>query len=298
MARNGQFFLARISKAGRLTDRMIGDALAQPAAVTAYKYAWTITDFKKKRVGRIPYYYGKLAKYEPDALVDIVDARTKQVLSRPEPNLAVATSPFVIVPSESVVSYLHVWNHIERHVFRQRLAEVIEASYQRFFVECSIDPIVDLRPFIERLSNLRKVTRIKATVHPPNPLFGPLWDSLKRYLDRRSAKTLTLNESSPESLKTDLMSHVNRIEAEEGGQLAEAEPADVTDAAVLLAADGYGHATVIGQDGSAIVQVRTKDSVVSFKLPRDAPPSVLVKKTLSVVNELNKQRRLQHGKRE
>ena len=43
-----------------------------------------------------------------------------------------------------------------------------------------IEPIVDLRTFVDRVSTLSRIEKINATVVPPNPLFGPVWGRIKR----------------------------------------------------------------------------------------------------------------------
>ena len=52
----------------------------------------------------------------------------------------------------------------------------------------------DLRSFYDRLSLMDSIEVIKAMVKPPNPLFGKLWESLKKYLNDRKLDELQLKE--------------------------------------------------------------------------------------------------------
>ena len=74
------------------------------------------------------------------------------------------------------IVYPHVWNNLQKEQFEKYFCELITEKHENFFVSCMIEPIVDLRTFVDRVSKLSRIEKINATVVPPNPLFDPVWD--------------------------------------------------------------------------------------------------------------------------
>lgn len=67
-------------------------------------------------------------------------------------------------------------------------SSLIQAAYENFFVDCSVEPVADYRAFVEKSDQLERITEMGAKVHPPNPLFGHLWGDLKNYIAHRNAE--------------------------------------------------------------------------------------------------------------
>lgn len=160
-------------------------------------------------------------------------------------------------------------------VFPRRFKSIIEAAYDNFFVDCTIEPITDYRAFLEKLSSLDKITELSAKVHPPNPLFGRLWGSLDKYVKRRQASEVAVRETAANSkgLSTELVKLIERI-LENPSYQPKTEP-DITDAAMLMAADGYGSGRAVGMDGDTEVVVRTNESQKSFLFDKEPAPEML-----------------------
>jgi hypothetical protein len=115
-----------------------------------------------------------LSKYAPDGEVGVVDELTKSEIKQDEPNLLVASTPFLYIPEHSGIVFLSQSGNIDVSVFRRRFSEVIEAYYGGFFVDCDIELISDLKSFSAKLAALDGIFKIEAIISPPNPLFSPL----------------------------------------------------------------------------------------------------------------------------
>jgi hypothetical protein len=168
-----------------------------------------------------------------------------------EPNLIEASSPFIYIPEFSGIAYLHVWNQIDREVFASRFSRIIEESFGSFFVECKIEPITNLEKFLEKLRTIENFMEISAKVNPPNPLFGEAWRSLREYIDRRQLGELRLKEQAGKTgaILTDLPNHINGILSQsESNPYKPEKPIDITDAGILMAADGYGDGKIVGTE--------------------------------------------------
>lgn len=296
MARKGSYYLGRVVKTGALQTNDIKAALRAPESVTRYGSAWTFLDVRELTDGRSSYFFGRLGKYDPDGEVSVVDPYEHKETTQRQPNMTRASSPFLYVPEYSGVSFLHVSNQIEYNTFMNRWAEVVNASHHQLLARCDVDPITDLRSFARKLKSLDGIYRVSATVSPPNPLFGPLWEDLKNYLKSRNTDRMKVEEDSSESepLDTDLPEHVAGIVRQSIDQPYTPDPLPIGDAAILMAADGYGKGYVRGKQGDEFVVIRTTETVRNFSFSRDPDPEELYKKTVGILERIKEERHMEH----
>jgi len=153
---------------------------------------------------------------------------------------------FGYFPECSGIAFLHVWNGIQEDVFQRRFKSIIGAAFDGFFVACDVEPLSDYRAFTSRLKRLSHFTGFSATVYPPSPLFGCLWGSLNNYIDSRNATEITVKEqtSKPNGPKSKIIDLMDRII--ESPNYEPEETPEIGDAAILMAADGYGNGRVVG----------------------------------------------------
>lgn len=296
---NGRYYLGRVHKMGRLSDQLIAQAIQTPATVHGRRYSWTITDAEIcMEANRCVFVFGKFSKYLPEGSVTVVDESQRAQDQRPEPNLLTATSPFVFLPEFSGIAFLHVWNQIEIETFTRRFCQVIQESFDNFFVSCEIEPISDLRSFVAKLRSIDSFLEISAKVHPPNPLFGRAWRDLREYIDRRRADELKLHEKTGEDgqLTTQLVEHVEGLLTQTSDEPYEpSRPIDITDAALLMAADGYGKGKIIGRERETQIIIRTTDTQSSFVFPKMPDPCELYEEARQRLSAMNRERSLGHG---
>ncbi len=210
-----------------------------------------------------------------------------------EPDLVIASSPFVFVSGESAFAHLHVWNHIGEDVFQERISELILEKHQHFFVGCSLESIVDLRTFLVKIRELEVINHISATIYPPNPLFAPAWKSLRDYLKSRKTEEMKVEEKSEQPLNTNLPAIVSEV-VESNLSETTTQNADIGDAAILMAADGYGKGKIVGKKAGHQVIVRTSHATLNFQFEKDPNPELLFKKTHDILLDMNKRRNLKH----
>lgn len=298
MTKHGRYYLSRITKLGSLDHSKLISALESAATISVGKYAWTITDtFVKRTNDVVEYVYGTLSKFNPQGIVRVIDDLSKSQSNRIEPNLIAATSPFVYIPKFSGIAYLRVWNHIEREIFPKRFSEIIRATYGNFFVDCVIEPITDLRSFAIKLASIDTITELSAKVHPPNPLFGRAWKSLNDYIKGRTISELDIKERGDEKrpINTKLPQHVKGLLQQESGiQYVINEPIDITDAAILMAADGYGSGKVVGIQKESTVIIRTSETHRSFLFASTPQESELFDEADKQLEKISKDRDMEH----
>jgi len=281
---------------GELTqDKLVAATLNAPVLQIG-KFDWAITDAVDGREHDLKFVFGKLAKYSSEGHVTVVDPTNKSQLEALAPNLLVASSPFVYLPDFSGIAFLHVWNGIQEDLFPKRYCSLIQAAYDNFFVECSVEPVADYRAFVEKLNNLERITEMSAKVHPPNPLFGHRWANLKDYIVRRNAEEVSIKEkkSDGSGLKTELLALMKGLLQESKIAPGFDKAVDITDAAMLMAADGYGKGKIVGEHDGESVVIRTADTHKSFLFAKVPEPQELATSAAKFFQTISEERDMGH----
>lgn len=288
----GRYYLSRVVKSGTATHETVIAQILNAPVRNIGKYAWSITDATDGRNERPAFVFGKLTKFSSEGRVNVVDRTKKSQIEAPAPDLIVASSPFVYLPEFSGLAFLHVWNGIQEDLFPKRFASLVEGV--------SVETVADYRAFVQKLEGLERITEMSAKVHPPNPLFGHLWGSLKTYIQKRNAEEVVVKEkkTNGDGLHTQLTGSMKGVLAqasESQPSLAgmDAEP-DITDAAMLMAADGYGNGKIVGEQKGEEVVIRTSDTHKSFLFTKDPDPSKLAKAAASHFKKISKERNMTH----
>ena len=249
MGQQVTYYLGRVIKMGNLSSSMIIDSILDPETITWWSNSWSFFDARLLQTDDVEYLTAKLIKFNPEGEVVIADPATRQEIIQSEPNLKIAASHFIYIPNISGIAFSKVYGHIEEHHFRSRFCDLVDQANFGRLAECQIDFISDLQTFSEKLLSLDGITKISAVVHPPNPLFGSLWKELKEYIKGRRADKMIIREeaSIAEPLNTQLPQYVKMIlEQTQDSQYIVDFPLPIGDAAILMAADGYGSGSVKG----------------------------------------------------
>jgi hypothetical protein len=294
--RRGRYYLARVRKGGLLTDEKLRDALLKTTGVVIGADGWTFTDVVAGRLETgEEYVFGYLTRYEPRGVVRVLDRQHHSTGEQIARELVIALSPFVYIPSQAGIAYMHVWDLLERSIFISHFPKVVVEFFQNFFVTCEIEPITDLRTFAIRLRDLDVVTQIEAKVHPPNPLFGRAWESLDEYIENRNAKELTISEQATKEspLRTKLLDLAVTLSQDHDDDRIVGE-VDLTDAAVLMAADGYGSGKVTGYGKDIEMVVLTAQNQLSFLFAKQPAAEALASEALKRFTRESERRGLMH----
>ncbi|WP_228874359.1 hypothetical protein [Paraburkholderia saeva] len=270
------------------------DAISNAATIAVGKARWTITNVLDKRGENSPFIFGRLSKFSDEGHVKLVDTKNRHEIDAIAQNLLIASANFVYLPKYSGLAYMHVWNHVEADVFARRFKEIIEATYENFFVGCSVEAVSDYRTFGVKLQGLERIRELSARVHPPNPLFGRLWGSLNNYVAQRNASEVILKETqdSGAGLVTKIAELVTRI-LENSNYQPDFDVA-IGDAAVLMAADGYGSGRVVGEQDGEEVTIRTSDAQKTFLFSKEPVPNDLAEEAEKHFRRTSSERDMRH----
>ncbi|MEY4751455.1 MAG: hypothetical protein RIQ60_3669 [Pseudomonadota bacterium] len=280
MNKQARYYLGRVLKRGELTPDKIATAVREPVTVEYRGTRYSFIDFEPTSAsGPSGGFYAKLVKYKQQGAVTVVHEERHASLSAEVQNLIDAASPFVYVPQFSGIAYRHIWNALPSDQFERVFKELVETKFQKFFVGCDIEPISDFRTFVTRLSKLDSISELQAKVVPPNPLFGPCWKSLSEYLKQRKLDSAQITEESASGIKTRLKEIAAAALEDESPkswpELMEPLLDGVGDAAILMAADGYGRGRVKGSEAGKDVVIRTSENQKSFMFDSDPNPRKL-----------------------
>lgn len=280
MAKQARYYLGRVLKRGELTPEKLAAAVREPMTVEYRGTRYSFIDFEPIGASaEAAGFYAKLVKYKQQGAVTVVHEELHASKSAEVTNLIDAASPFVYVPQFSGIAYRHIWNALPSDQFERVFKELVERKYDKFFIGCDVEPITDFRTFVTRLSRLERITELQASVIPPNPLFGPCWESLAEYLRQRRLEELQIKEEAAAGIRTQLKeiaaAALRDAAAEDWQQLMEPLLDGVGDAALLMAADGYGRGRVRGLEHGKDIVVRTSENQKSFLFDGDPNPARL-----------------------
>ncbi len=280
MSKNARYYLGRVLKRAEMTADKLAAAVREPVTVEYRGTRYSFIDFEA--IGpsaEATGFYAKLVKYKQQGAVTVVHEELHASQSTEVANLIDAASPFVYVPQFSGIAYRHIWNALPSDQFERVFKELVETKYGKFFIGCDVEPITDFRTFVARLSRLDRITELQASVTPPNPLFGPCWESLAEYLRKRRLEEVQIREHSEAGIQTRLKeiaaAALREAAANTWQQMMEPLLDGVGDAALLMAADGYGRGRVRGLEHGKDVVVRTSDNQKSFLFDSDPNPGRL-----------------------
>ena len=299
MPKQATYYLGRISKINLTGDEFL-QALSSPSKVEAREYLWTFINHKIfKEKNKVKFVYAELAKYVPSGKVEQVDENQHESRNVEVDHQLIASSPFVYIPAYSGIAYQHVWNKVEQKAFVQNFSKIISETFGKFFIECQIEPIAEYLQFIRKLKTAKRISKLEGSVRPPNPFFGRLWDSLRKYLKERELQELSLKEQAGRDgrIKSNLLEILKGVTQEKlAEELLLPQGIQIGDAVILMAADGYGKAKVEGHDGKHTIVIRTSDVIKNFKYDATPEPEKLYDIAEGHFGDISKQRYMEHGK--
>lgn len=297
MSKVYSYYLGRLIKRGILNTEKIYNAIKSPKPYHYKDMGWSFFDAEENENDGVPYITGRLSKYNPNAEVVISDPVAKIENTQPEPNLRIASSHFVYIPSMAGIAFSRASQHIEEYKFNQYFSSVVKHKYEDFFVDCEIKMIADLKTFAQKLSAVEKIYKISANLNPPNPLYGSLWKGLSDYIKSRGSDKMLIREESSDRqpLKTNLPEIVDEVSKQtKDKKYHSKEKLPIGDAAILMAADGYGNGHIKGLKDGVIVIIKTSAINKCFSFDKEPTNAELFKEAYLMLKEIEDERHLEH----
>jgi hypothetical protein len=291
------FYVGRVIKTGFDNNEFI-ETLANSKPFYYNEIVWSIIEVEQLTIDNSVFIKGELSKAKPDAKVTVLNTELSKKEEKEEPRLVQGISEFVYIPEYSGIAFRSIPNQIEPKTFIKIFAKIIENSLGNFFVECEIKMLDDLKSFYDRLSMMDHIETIKARVKPPNPLFGKLWESLKKYLLERKLDELQLKEiAKKKGINTKIKELIRLILDGDEIKIEEyisKNQISVTDLALLMSLDGYGDGRLDGKQGQKYFFIKTHEKIVHFSLPTEHDFSSIYNEAVFVLKEISDERYMEH----
>ena len=99
-------------------------------------------------------------------------------------------------------------------------------------------------------------------------------------------------------MNSDLLAHIRGlIDQTDGERDSPIEQIDITDAAILMAADGYGDGKIIGREKEtgSITVLKTSERHVSFLFNTDPAPDQLFEEAYKHFRKISNERNMDHA---
>lgn len=258
--RRHTYFFARLTLAGPWDDKKsaIEDALQGDIAVVKGRFNYGFFDFEPLEVDSTRFDFGRVVKYKQLLEGEVVDEESHQVVVGGLPKGIVAKSEFLLHSATGLLAYRPIASRLSAYQFRTVFAALLEAAHQNFFVSAHIDPVNEDITLMEAISRFTKISRIEFDLHPTNPSNRPFYRPLDDRLKRLNAARMQQS-----------------IHGAEGGLRPEELDDDDSLRGVLMAADGYGEASIDGEIEERRLVVTTGDAPVREDIePTDEPENL------------------------
>ena len=285
-----KFYIYRLNKIGRFHEEpdLLFQAFRESPGLTEDRFGWTIIE----QITQPGYIYGKLCKYALIGSTQTLDLNGKSIRTTPTQNQIKAVSEYLYIPTYSGIAFHPIYPDIPQSVFVKKFPQVLMSLPNLLMARLEIEAISDIRIFSARIRGLTDISKIHALVRPPNPSFSPLWEEIKEYLKKRRVSQLEITEeTSGQSINSKIPELVTQIFDENQRDIP---PAELADAALLMAADGYGEGYVDGRKGSKKERVWTSHAQINFKIRSQAEHGEIFEAAESILQKASNERRMMH----
>lgn len=215
-------------------------------------FEWGFFDYENFEFQKEIYAFGNLTKYKPIADDGFVDRGKHKIVKRQVPDKIYATSSFILHFATGIIAYHPIANKISNTQFKKLFCRIIEEANDQLLVKASIESIDDETAIFEAIRSFEKIHYISIELHPSNPSNRDRW----KRTDERLQK-----------LKVDKFKEY--YESIDGINL---EEDDETFGNVIMAADGYGRAEIVGILDGDDRKVSTEKLAVQGKAPSEGSP--------------------------
>ncbi|KAA3646763.1 MAG: DUF4747 family protein [Chloroflexi bacterium] len=245
MARIRIYNFARLNMVGHIPDKrqLIHDSVRTDEVAIHGKFRYGFFDATEFQLDGEDFAFGRLVKYKKLLEGEIVDEEEHELIEGGLPQGVIAKSRFFIHYRSGVVAYRPIKSRLSEKQFREITAEIINAANQDFFVNTILESVDEEFEIKEALRRFQILSRISFNVHPTNPSNRDEY----RELDERL-----------KNLEASRIQQV--IEGGENGLNLDSVLGDEAYKGVIMAADGYGQASISGELEGRHTTINTSDS--------------------------------------
>lgn len=236
-------------------DKVFG--LNKPYSDQYNKYMF----LKVQKISYLQQYFflGKVVKYKSvDEEIVIEDSKALGLSTVKD--AVVSKLDFVLHPYSSIIAYRPIPSRFSPSQFRNTFARLIEMAFDNLFISVIIEAINEESQIHETFKKFQSINMININLHPSNPNNRDVWVNIDNELIALNAKE-----------------YQQTIIGKPGGLNKESVEKSDLYSGIIMAADGYGDASVVGmlEDGT-VTTISTADNPKETKVYLDDVPEKLL----------------------
>lgn len=260
--RQYSFQFGRVSiVAGQLTDKTdFFDTVFEVNKLVADRFnKFLFLDVQKLNFNSEVFYVGRLVKYKAIE-EEVVIEDTRAIGLSTVDDAVVAKPEFVLHPYSGIIAFRPIPSRFSAAQFRLKFAQLVEASFDNFFISAKVESINEDLGVQEQFRKFRTILSINIKLHPSNPHNRDLWERIDNEIKDLGATEYEQNVvGGPSGL--------NKEKIKQGDLFL----------GIIMASDGYGHASIDGLlDDGRHVTVTTADNPTETKTSLDGDPEHLI----------------------
>jgi len=239
---------------------LYSEVFSKPHPVSDFYNKYVFFDVQEIPIDQDSFIVGKLIKYKTK-LENVVIEDSALGTSQVE-DAIVAQPEFVLHPYTGIVAFRVMPGKFNASQFKNKFARLIEAAFDNFFISAKVETVNEELKIEEQFNLFTSLHSICLELHPSNPHNNDLWREIDDKIKALGA-----------------VEYNQQVVAPEGRSLNKEEVANSEIyAGIIMASDGYGHASIEGiQENGRRVKVTTDDNPIETKTHLDGEPEHLVK---------------------
>lgn len=192
---------------------------------------------------------GLLVKYRLESDEEIADEENNILKTTTVNDKIISKSKFIFHRESNIIAYHPIKGKISNDQFKKLFCKIFERANNNVFVTAQIQTIDDESKIFESIKQFDKITTLTIELHPSNPTNRDRW----KKTDEK------LHDMKVEKYYEKYVSNDN-INIDENGEAF---------GNILMAADGYGEAQIIGLKDGRAHSASTKKLQMKQSAPKD-----------------------------
>lgn len=257
------YYFGRLNLISAYSDKeeFLLNSLRKGVVIDKRDFEWGFFNVSVILMDGVKFYSGYLTKYKSQKEEDTVDEVKKQLSKTTIQNRAIASSIFFLQPITGIIAYHPRPGIIGINQFKEIFSELIETANDHIMVDAEIQSIDEELEILEAIRKFDKITSLFIELHPSNPHNRQRWKKTDERLQRMKVERYKQHYQSDKGLIVD--------------------PEDDAYGDILMAADGYGRADIIGEKDNKESTASTEKIPMKTKGLNEGEPIAILE---SIIN--------------
>lgn len=197
MALKRKYYFGRLNIIAQFEDysekeELIYDLLEKGESYEYRKYHYTFVEPENVQDSSgNNFFTGYLVKYSKVGRDETVDTESQSFSTQRVENKTEAKVRFFVQPKKGLLMHHASGSILSANSFRNRFAELLEASRKEGFFQADVQVINDQYEIFQEMEDLTSIQNVKVSLHPSNPNPNPTYEDVDENLREKNVKTYT-----------------------------------------------------------------------------------------------------------